>query len=582
VELRDYLQILWQRRWLVALCVAVAAGSALGFSYRITPTYAAVAKVFVGPRSVDKNDVAGQIQELTASREYVTSYAEMLRSRPLAEKVVQETGAPISPVALTAETQTRILPDTRLIEVVVTDVSPSRAQVFANELVKLFVEDKDEQFGGGSKISASVFEDALKPAVPVSPKPIQNGIIGGLLGLMLGVGVAFLLEQLDTTLRTKEDVEKVLAPVPVIATVPLAPLQKEWSIFMEAAPNSPQAEALRILRTNIQFFSVDRPIRCVLVTSPFAGDGKTTVAINLAAGIAATGSNVLLIETDLRKPVLAQYFDTGGAPGLSDILSGQADFRDAITRTRIPNLSIIASGPMPPNPSELLGSERMASLLANVDEMYDIVVLDSPPSLPVTDATILAPHTDGVILVVRAGQTQANKALDVVRSLERLEVRLLGVAVNGVERDSDGGYYYRYNYYRMPEQDLESPRRQRGREPAEGRDAEFSNGMRPTREFDDFVVGNVRPASRPSAQPAPSAARAEQDEDIEAEETEVRATVRPLRPQPGTPRSPQSSGTPPARRAASSGEARNADFRERLRISLAEKAAQREAEENGG
>lgn len=542
MELRDYLRILWGRRWLIALCLALAAGTALGFSARITPAYAATAKVFVGPRTVEKNDAAAVLQELTASQQYVTSYAEILKSRPLAELVVQKTGSPLTASELSEKTETKILPDTRLIEVTVTDTNASRAETYVNELVDSFVADEGNLFGGGGAITASVFERALKPSDPVSPKPLQNGVIGGLLGLMLGVGIAFVLEQLDTTLRNKEDVEKILAPIPVIASIPLSPTSKERSLFMESDANSPQAEAIRILRTNIQFFSVDRPVNRVLVTSPFAGDGKTTVASNLAVGMAAVGSSVLLIETDLRKPVLNKMFGGPQSPGLSDVLSGQSSLSDAIRRTRIPNLSIIVAGPTPPNPSELLGSERMADLINTVSDMVDIVILDTPPALPVTDAAVLAPHTDGVILVVRAGQTHAHKALDVIKNFERHDVRVLGVAINGVDREMDGGYYYRYTYGREEEK---GGNRRRGRE---------SMG-----EFDDLKAPPVRPAHRPaSPKPAsPQAARRPNGTPGPA--------FRPDRTRPGV--KPPSRRTPPGRTAD---EARNAAFRAKLRSSLDE------------
>jgi capsular exopolysaccharide synthesis family protein len=543
LELRDYLRILWGRRWLIALCLALAAGTALGFSARITPTYAATAKVFVGPRTVEKNDAAAVLQELTASQQYVTSYAEILKSRPLAELVVEKTGSPLTASELSEKTETKILPDTRLIEVTVTDTNASRAETYVNQLVDSFVADEGNLFGGGGAITASVFERALKPTDPVSPKPLQNGIIGGLLGLMLGVGIAFVLEQLDTTLRNKEDVEKILAPIPVIASIPLSPTGRERSLFMESDTNSPQAEAIRILRTNIQFFSVDRPVNRVLVTSPFAGDGKTTVASNLAVGMAAVGSSVLLIETDLRKPVLNKMFGGPQSPGLSDVLSGQSSLSDAIRRTRIPNLSIIVAGPTPPNPSELLGSERMADLINTVSDMVDIVILDTPPALPVTDAAVLAPHTDGVILVVRAGQTHAHKALDVTKNFERHDVRVLGVAINGVEREMDGGYYYRYTYGREEEKGAS---RKRGREPAG--------------EFDDLkTTPAVRPAHRPAApKPAPPpAARPSNGTPGPA--------FRPDRARPGV--KPPSRRTPAGRTAD---EARNAAFRAKLRSSLAE------------
>jgi capsular exopolysaccharide synthesis family protein len=371
-----------------------------------------------------------------------------------------------------------------LIEVTVKGPSPAAAATYANELVSTFVEDQDNRFGGGSLVTASVLERALEPKTPVSPKPLQNGVVGGLLGLMLGVGIAFVLEQLDLTVKTKEDVEKVFAPLPGIATIPLAPNNKDWSIFLRNAPNSPESEAIRILRTNIQFLSVDDPVQRVVITSTVAGEGKTTVAVNLAAGIAATDLRVLLIEADLRKPTLKNYFPDFQGVGLSEVLSGQADLEEAVWKTDIDNLYLIMSGRLPPNPSELLGSQRMADVLDLASSIADVIILDTPPALPVTDASALAPQSDGVVLVVRAGQTSAHKALDVARSFERNGVRVLGIALNAMGGDTSSNYYYHYGYV-----------------------ASRSGGRRAKKraaQFDDYVVSKAPPSRKHTRPPVTS------------------------------------------------------------------------------
>jgi tyrosine-protein kinase len=506
VELRDYLRILWGRRVLIVLCVALSAGSALAFSARVKPTYAASAKVFVGPRTIEKDDAAGALQELTMSQQFVSSYAEILKSRPLAELVVEKTNASITPEELTERIETKIVPDTRLIEVTVKGPSPAAAATYANELVTTFVEDQDNRFGGGALVAASVLERALEPETPVSPKPVQNGIVGGLLGIMLGIGIAFVLEQLDLTVKTKEDVERIFAPLPGIATIPLAPNSRDWSIFLQSAPNSPESEAIRILRTNIQFFSVDQPVQRVLITSTLAGEGKTTVAVNLAAGIAATDLRVLLIEADLRKPTLKNYFPDFQGVGLSEVLSGQADLEEAVWNTDIPNFFIVMSGRLPPNPSELLGSQRMADILDLASKIADVIIIDTPPALPVTDATALAPQSDGVVLVVRAGQTSAHKALDVARSFERNGVRVLGIALNAMGGDTSSNYYYHYGYVAS---------RNSGRR-AKKRAAQFdhdvvSNAPRPKKAMRPPAASNrarSAPTSPEESSDSPSAGRA--------------------------------------------------------------------------
>lgn len=444
MELREYLHILWARKVLILLCLAVSAGSALAISLRTEPTYEATAKIVVGPRAIERGDAVGALQEMTMSQQFVTTYAEILRSRPLAEAVVRETESSISADELTERIATKIIADTRLIEVTATSRLPEEAAEFANKTVSLFVEDEGSRFGGGSPVTASVLQSALEPTVPVSPKPLQSGLMAGLVGLMIGVGIAFIIENLDTTLKTRQDIESVFAPLPAIATIPFAPAHKDGCMFLHTAPNSPESEAIRMLRGNIQFFSVDRPLRRVLITSTVAGEGKTTVAVNLAASIAATNVPVLLIDADLRRPTFKKYFPNMVGPGLSEVLSGRANLGDVINKTNIPNLSIVASGELPPNPSELLGSQRMAELLDLAATLAEVIVLDTAPALSVADATALGPMSDGVVLVVRAGTTNADNALGVVKSFERHGARVLGVALNAVEGNEDSNYYYHY------------------------------------------------------------------------------------------------------------------------------------------
>ncbi|MBW3591112.1 MAG: polysaccharide biosynthesis tyrosine autokinase [Actinobacteria bacterium] len=443
MELRDYLQILWGRRWLILLCTAVVAGAALAFSLRMTPIYEGEAVVFVGPRQLERDDAAGALQELNFSQQYIASYAEILKSRPLAQSVVEDVNTNLSAKELADRITTRVVPDTRLVEVSVESTSSTLAAQYANALVETFVEDQEKNFG----VSASILEPALEPTEPVRPRTTVNSLIGGVLGIMLGVGLAFLLDQLDTTVKSKEDVARIFAPYPVLAAIPWGPFGKDRSLFIEDSPNSPQAESIRMLRTNIQFYSVDAPVNRVLVTSTFPAEGKSTLAANLAAGLAAAGSKVMLVEADLRRPVMGDYLlDSFQGAGLTDVITGQVTLAQALRPTAIPNLSVLTAGKIPPNPSELLGSARMADLLDQADTMADILVLDTPPALPVTDAAALGPQTDGVVLVVRAGETDWVKAKEVIQNFERLEVRVLGIAVNFIERPSDSSYYYNYSY----------------------------------------------------------------------------------------------------------------------------------------
>jgi capsular exopolysaccharide synthesis family protein len=259
------------------------------------------------------------------------------------------------------------------------------------------------------------------------------------------MGVVLTLEQLDTRLRTRDDLERKLKMHPILAEVPPLPDDgNRRSIFIESHPKSAAAESFRILRTNVQFLAVDHAITRVLVTSPFAEDGKTTVSANLAASLAAAGYRTLLVETDLRKPTVHEYFEMAASPGIADVLLGRRTITEAIRPTRIRDLTVLTSGPLPPNPSELLGSQRMVEILDEASALADVIVLDTPPTLPVTDAAVLAPRTDGVILVLRAGRTQAERAKEAIDQIERVGVRVLGLVLNEAPRAES--YYYSAYY----------------------------------------------------------------------------------------------------------------------------------------
>lgn len=443
LETRDYLAVLWRRRWLIALALSLASGSALWLSTRTTPVYVARAAVFIGPRSVERADFTGALQELLFSKELVASYAAMFERIPLLQRVIEQESAPYSPTALRGRISTRVVPETRIVEVSVSDTSPERAQRLTNGLVGVFLEDLAKNYGGAAP--ATMLEPAVVPGSPVSPVPIRDGVLGGLLGLMVGIGGAILLEQSNTMVRTREDAERWLAPLPVLATVPLIAGGKRQVLMSEDA-RSPASEAFRILRTGLHFLSLDRPIQRLLVSSPYAQEGKTTVAANLAAAFAIAGFRTVLVDADLRRPMVHQLFGLSPGPGLSEILLGVADARQAVRPTRIPNLHALTAGMVPPNPAEVLGSGRMLATLNALNDLCDIVVLDAPPALPVADAGALAPFIDGVLLVARAGRTRRGHARHALEVFERLGARALGVVLNGM-KESQWDYYYRL-YYR--------------------------------------------------------------------------------------------------------------------------------------
>jgi receptor protein-tyrosine kinase len=306
---------------------------------------------------------------------------------------------------------------------------------------------------------AQLYQPASTPTKPSSPKPLRNAAIGIFVGLLLGVCLALIAERFDRKVRDAQEFEDIFQR-PVLGTI-----QKSRTIAAQRqtpheTPGSMEMESFRLLRANLRYLNVDRAIRSVVVTSAVPGEGKSMLCWNLAAVSAMAGQRVLLIEADLRRPVFGQF--VGNAPGrrgLSDLLAGQSSLHEVVQRVSVdltrpltdpddstPTLDLIASGPVPPNPADLLESKRTVSLLDEVIEQYDVVLVDTPPTSAVADALHLFPRVDGVIVVTRLGSTPRDRARQLASQLSRLGAPVLGIVVNGAPSTKRYGRYGDYGY----------------------------------------------------------------------------------------------------------------------------------------
>ncbi len=308
---------------------------------------------------------------------------------------------------------------------------------------------------------AKVVDPAVPPTNPIKPKTKLNIILGLVLGLMLGIGGAFVSEYLDTSIKVPEEVENYIG-IPVLGTIPKINITttknkatpeeilKSRLITVGPLANSPVAEAYRTLRTNLKFSSISKPLRTIVVTSSLAQEGKSTVTVNLAITFAQLGHKVLMLDADLRKPMLHRIFGYNRVPGLTDVLVGNAKI-DTVIHDLFkisPNLAMVTSGQIPPNPAELLGSHQMEELLSEVLQRFDYVFIDTPPVLPATDASEMATKSDGVILVVKALSTEREVLEQSKKMLDRAGANIIGAVLNGIDIERQFYYYkYRYKHY---------------------------------------------------------------------------------------------------------------------------------------
>ena len=307
--------------------------------------------------------------------------------------------------------------------------------------------------------NVTVFAPAETPTSPVRPRTMLNTVLGLISGLVLGVSTAFLLEYLDDTVKTGEELEDLgLAMLGYITRIAKVKEFKDALVTAMSA-KSHVVEAYRILRTNVEFAGIGNPGGTILVTSAEPTEGKSTTVANLGVVAAQAGKQVIVVDSDLRRPTLHRFFELERETGLTTLLlEDEPDVDAALQTTEVEGLWVLVSGPLPPNPTDLLGSPQMARLVAKLEERADLVLLDSPPVLAVADASLLAARAAGVILVVDAGETRRDAVRRAKETLEKAEARILGAVLN---RQHRGGRGYGYYYYYSDEGDRE--KRGRGR-----------------------------------------------------------------------------------------------------------------------
>jgi tyrosine-protein kinase len=327
------------------------------------------------------------------------------------------------------------------------------------------VELAEVQSGSGVIVAA----EAKLPDSPVRPRKMMNTLLAAAVGAMLGVGAVFLIEYLDDTIKTPDDVQASLGIAALGAVARSQDRKAESALITDQSPRSSLAETYRVLRTNLQFSDVDRPAKSLLVTSANPTEGKSTTVANLGVVMAQAGQRVILVDSDLRRPILHKLFDLPNEQGLTSVLvEGDVAADGWLQDTSVENLKVITSGPLPPNPSELLGSQRMQKLVARLKDQADVVLYDSPPAMAVADAAVLAKQVDGTLLVVDSGETRRGLAQRAMAGLKQVGANVVGVVLNKVSFSKGDYYYYYYSHYSHYADDGQGERRRRRRSRGRG------------------------------------------------------------------------------------------------------------------
>lgn len=445
MNLQDFAKLL-RARWLTVCAATLAAVlGAVTISMLTTPLYQASTRFFVSTAAGES--LSDIYQGTLFSQKRVLSYTGLLTGQTLAQRTIDKLGLDMSAGELQEKVTATAKPDTVLIDVSVLDESPVRARDIANTLSDEFVamakELETPEDGSSPEGRVVVEQRAAIPTRPVTPKTLRNTALGLAVGLVLGMGLAVIRDRLDNTVKDRETLEAI-TKVGLVGSIPLDKERRQEPAIAFDRENSAIAEAFRKLRTNLQFLAVDNPPRLIVITSSLPGEGKSTTAINIALALAETGNKVVLVDGDMRRPMLDKYLNLVGAVGFSTVLSGRAPLSEVLQETGFTGLTALTAGPTPPNPSELLGSLAAQKILSDLRAQFDYVIIDSSPLLAVTDAAILAANSDGVLMMARFGQTKRDQLTHAVRNLADVGASSLGVVFTMTPGRGNDSYSYSY------------------------------------------------------------------------------------------------------------------------------------------
>jgi len=446
-----------RRWWIIALLLIGSAAGSVATAFQ-TPQYQAESSVFV---SVGGGTVSDLNQGGAFSEARVASYVQLALSSDVIESAGRRAHAAGDADQLRRQVSVVAVSDTVIVSIAATDPSArtaaALADAVADELVDAVADLERPDDRGQPLVELSVFQHADVPTEPVSPRFFVNLALGIIAGLAIGVSVALVIEMTDTRLRSLEALRRT-AGRSVLAEIPVDPDADEQPLIDVDNRYSEKAEAFRQLRTHLTFTNIDGGSQAIVVTSSLPGEGKSTTAVNLSLMLAESGHRVILVDADLRRPSTGVYLGLESAVGLSTVLTHQVELSDAVQVYGATELNVLASGRVPPNPSELLESRTMEVLVADLRSRYDYVIIDAPPVLPVTDPAVLAARVSDVLFVAAVdGRVTVHNVQSALARLDGVGARVVGLVANRVRPQRGSRVYYGYAPV------SESPRRLRKR-----------------------------------------------------------------------------------------------------------------------
>lgn len=447
MDLVYYVRLARRNLLLILASLVIALGAAYVVTANTPPMYEASISLLVSAQN-NKGSTETAYQAVLLSQERVKSYANLLTSRRVLEQLVGSDGVH----TLQDHVRAEAVPETVLLRATVSDTNPARARALADALGTTFTRLIDElerptPFSAAT-VRVTVVDHAELPTAPVSPRPAINFGLAVLLSLLVSAATIVLRDRLDTTIKSSEAMQEI-SNSPTLGIISFErDARKHPLIVRTGGGGSVRAEAFRSLRTNLQFIGVDKQPKSLVVTSSLPGEGKSSTASNLAIALTQAGWRVLLVDADLRRPRIPEYLGIEGGVGLTDVLIGRAELGDVVQLWGPNGLCVLPSGPVPPNPSELLGSQQMKHVVKRLSDDYDMVIIDAPPLLPVTDAAALAAVCDGALLVARYAKSRREHLVRATNLLASVNARVLGTVLNFAPTRGGDGYGYGYGYGR--------------------------------------------------------------------------------------------------------------------------------------